>query len=32
MKYIVRDRNSKKNIIIESNKALNFFYETFIEE
>ena len=30
MKYIVRDRNSKKNIIIESNKALNFFYETFI--
>ena len=30
MKYIVRDRNSKKNIIIESNKALNFFYDTFI--
>lgn len=30
MKYIVRNRNSKENIIIESNKALNFFYETFI--
>lgn len=30
MKYIVRDRNSKKNIIIESSKALNFFYDTFI--
>ena len=30
MKYIVRNRNSKKNIIIESNKALNFFYDTFI--
>ena len=30
MKYIVRDRNSKKNIIIESNKTLNFFYDTFI--
>lgn len=30
MKYIVRDRNSKKNIIIESNKALNFFYDTFV--
>ena len=28
MKYIVRDRNSKKNIIIESSKTLNFFYET----
>ncbi len=30
MKYIVRDRNSKKNIIIESSKTLNFFYDTFI--
>lgn len=30
MKYIVRDRNSKKNIILESNKALNFFYDTFV--
>lgn len=28
MKYIVRDRNSKKNIIIESSKTLNFFYDT----
>ena len=30
MKYIVRHRNSKENIIIESNKALNFFYGNFI--
>ena len=30
MKYIVRNRNSKKNIIIESSKTLNFFYDTFI--
>ena len=28
MKYIIRDRNSKKNIIIESSKTLNFFYDT----
>lgn len=30
MKYIVRDRNSKENIIIESSKTLNFFYDTLI--
>lgn len=30
MKYIVRDRNSTKDIIMESNIALTFFYETFI--
>ena len=30
MKYIVRDRNSKKNIIIESSKTLNFFYDTLL--
>lgn len=30
MKYIIRNRNSKKNIIIESSKTLNFFYDTFI--
>ena len=30
METIVRERNSKENIIIESNKALNFFYGTFI--
>ena len=30
MKYIVRERNSKDNIILESPKALDFFYGTFI--
>ncbi len=30
MKYIVRERNSKENIILESPKALDFFYGTFI--
>lgn len=30
MKYIVRDRNSKENIITESSKTLNFFYDTLI--
>lgn len=30
METIVRNRNSKENIIIESNKALNFFYGNFI--
>lgn len=30
MKYIVRDRNSSKNIIIESSKTFTFFYDTFI--
>lgn len=30
MKYIVRDRNSSKNIIIESSKTLNFFYDSFL--
>ena len=30
MKYIVRERNSKENIILESPKALDFFYGTVI--
>ena len=30
MKYIVRERNSKENIILESPKALDFFYGTFL--
>ena len=30
MIYIVRDRNNKKNIIIESSKTLNFFYDTLL--
>ncbi len=30
MEIIVRNRNSKENIIIESSKALNFFYDNFI--
>ena len=30
MKYIVRDRNSSKNIIIESSKTLTFFYDNLI--
>ncbi len=30
MKYVVRQRNSRENIIIESSKALNFFYGCFI--
>ena len=30
MKYIARERNSKENIILESPKALNFFYGNII--
>ena len=30
MKYVVRKRNSRDNIIIESNNTLNFFYGTLI--
>ena len=30
MKYISRERNSKDNIIVESSKTLNFFYDSFI--
>ena len=30
MIYISRERNSKDNIITESSKALNFFYNTFV--
>ncbi len=30
MKYVVRKRNSRENIIIESNNTLNFFYGTLI--
>ena len=30
MKYVVRNRNSKKNIIIESSKTLNFLYDNFL--
>jgi phosphatidylserine decarboxylase len=29
MKYILRERDSNKNIILESNKTLNFFYNNF---
>lgn len=30
MKYVVRKRNSRENIIIESNNTLNFFYGTLL--
>ena len=30
MKYIVRNRNSKDNIIIESSKTLNFLYDNLL--
>jgi phosphatidylserine decarboxylase len=30
MKYIARERNSRENIITESSKTLNFFYENFL--
>ena len=30
MIYISRERNSKDNIITESSRALNFFYNTFV--
>ncbi len=30
MKYLIKNRNSSKNIIIESSKTLNFFYDSFL--